>query len=118
MTLPGNIGPRGQGSPHDAAVQPQGQERDQQGCDATFVPPTCHQVTKVPKEHTAGTNVVRRATEEPERCTAQENDPERHGEKDPRSIKGHKTPQRDQRHRIEDEVGKTAMQEGTERNSH
>jgi len=82
MTLPGNIGPRGQGSPHDAAVQPQGQERDQQGGDATFVPPTCHQVTKVPKEHTAGTNVVRRATEEPERSTTQEDDAKRHGEKD------------------------------------
>src|SRR5215475_9419749 len=109
VTLPGNVGPRRQDSPHDAAVQRQGQERDQYSCDATLVPPTCHQVTKVPKEHTAGTNVVRRATEEPERCTAQENDPERYGEKGSRSIKGYKTPQCDQRHRIEDEMGKTPM---------
>src|SRR6266849_11147555 len=104
VTLPGNIGPRGQDPPHHATIQHQGQERDQQGGDATLIPPTCHQVAKVPKEHTAGTNVVRRAPEEPERSTAQEDDPERYGEKDPCAIEGHKAPQRDQRHRIEDEV--------------
>ena len=41
-----------------------------------------HQVAKVPKEHIAGTNMVHRAPEEPERSTTQEDDPKRHGEKD------------------------------------
>src|ERR1051326_6274742 len=109
---------RRQDSPHHAAVEHQSEERDQQGCKATLVPPTRHEIAKIPKDHTAGTNVIRRATEEPERCTAQENDPERYGEKDARAVQSHKTPQRDQRHRIEDEMGKTAMQEGTERNAH
>src|SRR2546422_4093403 len=40
-------------SPRDAAVQPQGQERDQQGCDAPLIPPTCHQVPKRSEEHTS-----------------------------------------------------------------
>ena len=82
MTLPGNIGPRGQDPPHRTTIQPQGQERNQQGCDATLVLSTRHQVTKVPKKHIAGPNRVRRGPEEPERSTTQEDDAKRHGEKD------------------------------------